>query len=606
MDDPVIPAIQSHRRRWPAILSVVGLVAATVLAFLWFGLPPRVPTRPIRLVRGENGQMALADAPEQTSFISFEVHAGTIKAKNNFSSSSVSSHSDNSGFACARLAILNRSDHLLMARVGQSLLEELKPVALVREIAYYPAGFSPERGKLAPDVVITLDLDQLAEKSWPAWRSVEATFSVTAGNGPPGCRNSYTDHLTPPLAEFDWEGKLHHVSTTSGVSSSAAKYKLVAENVAKQIAGALTKEFRERLEKEGPLPDLPQAFYPAYREVPALPFGKLGILELVTSWHGVMNHNQTLWRLTTDRPAADILGEMYRRLAAMGWKGRDSSKAPGQNYLRMTHNDATIVAYRPSPQETPPSSSAKDLVLCISPSLSAKESVLYIQYVDRMTEGEMRAAIDEAIGKGAPTDILICFERLWSEDQSRRILQLLRSRPTRTPQASLALANLYHHRLKQDDRARSELLRASALLRTITQYSDLESRVRNLAKELGDEKLAERPIEPRVLEELGFIELKPGVQARSREIGVEEPVHFYVKTSKGSIKIISVRVIESTSAGSESYQLAYVDSIERGRSWGSGGKSHEFSVDDGRRATFTIDRVGTTARFRLSAQLFAR
>jgi hypothetical protein len=324
-----------------------------------------------------------------------------------------------------------------------------------------------------------------------------------------------------------------------------------------------------------------------------LPLGKLGILELVASWHGVMNHNQTLWRLTTDRPAADILGEMYRRLAAIGWKGQDSSKTPGQDYLRMTHNDVTLVAYRPSPQATPPGSSATESVLCI-------------QYIDRMTEGEMRAAIDEAIGKGASSDVLICFERLWSEDQSRRILQLLRSRPPRTPQTCLALAKLYHQRFKQDDKARSEILRASALLRTIAQYSDLEGKLRNLAKELGDEKLAEKPIEPRVLEELGFIELKPGVQTRSREIGVEEPVHFYVKTPKGSPKIISVRVIESTSTGNEPYQLAYVASIERGRCSGSHGKAHDLSVDDGRHATFTLERVGTTARFRLIAQLFGR
>jgi hypothetical protein len=148
------------------------------------------------------------------------------------------------------------------------------------------------------------------------------------------------------------------------------------------------------------------------------------------------------------------------------------------------------------------------------------------------------------------TDILICFEGLWSADQAGRILNLLQSRPMRTPRASLTLARLYH-RLKQDDNARDELLHARALLHTIAQYSDLETKVRNLAKELGNEQLAAEPIEPRVLEELGFIELKAGIQIPSQEIGMEEPVHFYVKTPDGSLKTISLRIIKSATTNGD-------------------------------------------------------
>lgn len=89
----------------------------------------------------------------------------------------------------------------------------------------------------------------------------------------------------------------------------------------------------------------------------------------------------------------------------------------------------------------------------------------------------------------------------------------------------------------------------------------------------------------------------------SREIGVEEPVHFYARTAQGAFKTISLRVIKSTSPGSEPYQLACVDSSEHGRSWGAGGMVHDFSCDDGCRATFALDRVGITEHFRLNTQL---
>ncbi|MHB9047687.1 MAG: hypothetical protein ACYC35_17245, partial [Pirellulales bacterium] len=70
MDNPSVPAIQHRRRRWPVILSVAVVVPAAVLAFLWFGLAPSVPAKPIRLVRGENGQMVPADSPEEPGFVS--------------------------------------------------------------------------------------------------------------------------------------------------------------------------------------------------------------------------------------------------------------------------------------------------------------------------------------------------------------------------------------------------------------------------------------------------------------------------------------------------------------------------------------------------------
>lgn len=260
MDDPSAPLIQRRRRRWPVILLVVVLVPVALLVFLWFGLSPTVPTAPIRLVRNENGQLVTENPPEQPRFVSFAVQAAKIEANDTFSSVSASSSPDHSAFACGRLAILNQSDHLLMARIGQLLLDELKPLGYIQQIDYYPAGFSPEQGKRAPDVAINIDMDQLVESGWFASHTVEATFTVTAGNGPPGCCTFNTDHLTPPLVQFDWRGTLRHTSTTTGVNSSAAKYKLVAENIAKQIAAALAKEFGERRDKEGAIPELPQAF----------------------------------------------------------------------------------------------------------------------------------------------------------------------------------------------------------------------------------------------------------------------------------------------------------------------------------------------------------
>ncbi len=589
MDAPSVSPLPRRRRRWPVIVLLVALVPTAVFGFIWFGLSPNVPAKPIRLVRDDDGRFVPANSPNTTPFASVEVQAAAIKANNNFTSSCVASGSDHATFACQRLMILNRSKHVLMARVGQVLLEELKPLGFVREIDYYPVGFAPEPGSLTPDVTISLNLDKLEESGWPGSHTVEATVTVTAGNAPPGCRNSYTDHLSPPIVEFDWSGQLQHRSSTMGVSSSAAKYKLVAENVAKQIADSLKKEFTDRREKEGAMPDLPEAFYPPYRETPSLPLAEVGRLEVVTSSHGLMNHNETMWRLATDRPIGEVLAELRRRLESSGWQVRDASETAGNEYLRMSLHDAVLTIYCPSPQRGAASS-------------PPQEPALFIHYLDRMTQDEVRDAIDESLAKNVSEEILICFERHWSEEQSRRILKSLQSRPARTPEISLTLASLYH-RVKEDDAARRELVRSVALLRTVAQTSELENRAQALAKELGDEQLVKQPVEVGVLEELGFIELKGGVQIPPQEIAVEEPVHFYAKMPDGSLKTISVRAVSGSVAGGEAYQLAHVESSEHGRSWGSGTAAYGLSVDDQCRATFSLEGPDAAGVFRLRTEL---
>jgi hypothetical protein len=570
----------------------VLLLFVAVFCVLWFGISPRVPKAPVQLVRDEDGQMVPTGSSEQPGGSSFAVHAGTTAANSTFTSASSASRPEGSGFACGRLLIVNRSDHLLMARIGQELLERLKPLSFIHQIDYYPAGFAPERAKLAPDVTVTLDLESLKESGWPLSHTVEATIKIKAGNGAPDCSYSSFDHLTRPLLGLDWTAKLTHQSTTKGVCSSGAKYKQVAEDAAKQIAESLGKEFKERREKEGVLPELPPAFYPPYREPPTLPLAEFGKPDLVTSWHGLMNHNETLWQLTIDRPAGEVLAEMARRLGSAGWKGSLPSGSEKRTYLALANGAATLVVYVPSQTLSSGQSASKD-------------SVLRVHYVDRMTQEELRAAIDGLIDHNALTDVLICFEHEWSEDQCRRVLKTLESRPARTPRAALAVANV-HRRLKQNDQARRELLRACALLRTVAQYSDLETRARSLAKELGDEKLVEKPIEVQMLKELGFIELKPGVQVPPQEIGLEEPVHFYIKKADGKVKTLSLRAIKCGSKKTEaSHELACVESWESSRSCCTGGMSHYAFVDDKCGAQFDLEQT-SPQRFRLQTKLTGR
>ncbi|MHB8972997.1 MAG: hypothetical protein ACYC3X_14730 [Pirellulaceae bacterium] len=489
VDDSHATAKPGHHTSWRRVmlrvfLALLGL-GFVVFAFLWFGIQPRVPTSPIHLVRTGDGPLESAEPEEEPAGVRFEIQAGKTESSSTFASSAVCSEPDRAGFPSARIAVFNRSDHVLMARVGGRLLEQLKPLGYIRQVDYYPAGFRDEEGQLAPDLVITLDLEKLAEQRGLAASTVEATISVRMGNGPPDCRNSYVDSLTPPVIQLDWCGHLEHRSTTTGVASSAAKYQQVADEIAKQIATRLASELGDRRKKCSALPELPADFYPVYRKPAALPLNAWGEPEQIWSWHGLLNHNDALWRISTERAPADLIAELQTRLQESGWERGDVSGDAASPFLRIRQKDIVLEVY-PAAADNSPQNDGQ-----------SRRSV-YVHYRDRMTQSELETAIERAIERGDPVEVLLPFERHWSTAQQQKVLEKLRASPPRTPSAALTLANLYH-RLGQDAESKQELLHAQILLRTVDNPGEVESQLRTLAKELGDRfgecrRIPEQPV----------------------------------------------------------------------------------------------------------------
>ena len=131
MTDEKPPVTTRKRRKWFILAVILLCVAAIPLWHSW-----------------QSG----------TSPLKFQAFDYKINAQNSFDSGSSTSSSQESRFACGRVAIVNRSGHPLLAQTGAELLARLKPLGYVRHIDYYPAGSAPEAGRLAEDITITLDL----------------------------------------------------------------------------------------------------------------------------------------------------------------------------------------------------------------------------------------------------------------------------------------------------------------------------------------------------------------------------------------------------------------------------------------------------------------
>ncbi len=284
-----LPAKLPRRgRTWLRWLALVMLLAGG--AALWAGWSPRLPRGPVHLVRDPQGQlMPATDQDSDDSGLHWEAQAGAIQAQNNLSSSSTSARSRRARFACRRLAIVCRSPHELMQRVGPCLLEHLKKLRGFEHVDYYPVGKTPGPGALSPDGIVEIEMDSIGESGLMPVRTLEATIRVTASCGLMRSSNYYSGPLDPPCVDWNFEAALEHHSTTTGVGTPSSRYKLAAQNIGQQLGEALVKYLNEMHDKDGPLPLLPDAFYPPYKPPPELPRPPEVTAELRASSHGLMN-----------------------------------------------------------------------------------------------------------------------------------------------------------------------------------------------------------------------------------------------------------------------------------------------------------------------------
>ncbi|MBN2476639.1 MAG: hypothetical protein JXB62_18660 [Pirellulales bacterium] len=613
-DPPAAPIRPRMRRlrRWMIVI-LAGFVALLgVVAVFWFSNSPKLPSGPVRLVRGHDGRLVPASGAEDQRGAWLEVQAGKLAAQDTFSSSSGEIRSGPARFACRRLAIFNRSNRLLLQRAGAELPEQFAQLGFIEQVDYHPHGVQCEEGLAAPDVVIVLDLVKLEESVTLLSRKLEVEISVTAGNSIASSRAGYTDHLTPPVLCFHWEGTLRHRSTTTGLESSAAKYKLAAADVAKQIGDALVKQFRQWHEKDGPLPELPEVFYPPYEQPPPLPFLDAYEAKRLTACHGLMNHNETFWQLATDAATADVLTGVQRQMESAGWRTSDiSTEQTKLPHLRMTCEGAVLEVFPPRRRDARPPQTFTGG----QPGAPPEATTFYVRYLDRMTQAELTDAIERTFSDDVSSDVLLLFEQSWSQDQRQRVLEILKTRRPTTCEAWLALAGL-HHDLKQVAEARDALVRAQTLLRTVGNQGDLPNRIRQLAKKLGDEKLAEVEPDPAIFAELGFVELKPGVEVPPIELALNEPAHFFWRADAKLATLSVSAVREASPGGAAQYQLVHVKSFRGGRSWGQGTHIAQeeperlapppnlsVSLDGLGHAEITVVKLPGKKRFRLSTTL---
>lgn len=594
--------LDEHRRRWLTGLWVVVMGALLLIVagslYVWFGPGPAVPARHLRWSRREGGQFKLTGGGRTAPAVNFKARAEATSSNTSLSSSRSTYRSGAARFACRRVAVFNQSEHPLVALAALRLVESLKRLPYVHTIDYWPPGERPPDGQRMPDICIRLDLESLDGSERVISRSLDARLTATAGSSWTQSRHGHIDRLTPPVLNFNWRGRLQCRSKSSGIASASARYDGPAADIGGKLGKSLAGTFDDYYEKDGPLPELPRDFYPAWREPAELPFLDRYGARRVCSWHGLMTRNETFWRIQVPGDAADALSDIRDRMKSDGWTV-DNFRESDEPYLRLSRDAAAIEVFRE--RDTSPSRRPQE-----SAGPGDAPTVFYVRYLDRMGAAELRKAIDTTLTEDAPTDLLLTFRSIWNAEQRQRAVELLERRRPASPEAWLAISEFHG-----DDRpseARRALLNAHVLTRTVTGKATVRSRIRRRAKELGMHPLSGQPVSPERFRELGFRRVEPGQAPVEVEVGPDEPASFFAG-GDGEPVTASVRVARWPRPDGQVSYVARMVTVRGGsRSWteqplGSdeAGFEHRMAVGGGGGFVVRVRRVPGRDRFRVTA-----
>jgi hypothetical protein len=162
--------------------------------------------------------------------------------------------------------------------------------------------------------------------------------------------------------------------------------------------------------------------------------------------------------------------------------------------------------------------------------------------------------------------LLIFEEYFRTPKQLERLQAIIEDSPVNTLDGSLMLARYWVGR-GQMDKGRESLLLARAMQRTEKGHNLRADEIQSLARELGDENLAQVPIAEEVFRQMGFINPEQLKEPFEIEKSIDEPVLFYRYLDDGELQTFALRIIRSQeSSYSAPYHLLTVESRNGGSS----------------------------------------
>lgn len=546
----------SSTPRWRKIL-LGSLAVVTLLFGAAYWLPsPKVTIEPVNYVRNADGSFSVEGSKNETSGVHLAFDSGTLNATNSVSFTSGVAHSWPGWFPSKSIMVVNGSDHLLVQRAADSLVEGLKKDSHFQSVQYYPTGTAPQIGRELPDLFVTINLESI-EFNGLTSSELEARLNVTVGTELFDSKHSYSDNQSLPLVEFNGTMRLTHQSTLSGIESSGARYRMQGQNIGERLAKGITERLAEIRKEHQPSPVLPIAFHPAKQEIPEFDFLKNVESKLELSGYGPMVKNKTIWRVGVKPSEASLLKSIHAELHAADWKGSEPEQ--DVRYLRMSTDGQVLTAcfVSKTPQFGNDSEDAK----------TDQEQTYWISYQSLLTKSERTAAYESLLTDEADNgSVLLALKGMATPDQYSRMIARLKTDPPTTVEGWTTLASDYF-RKKQSEEA-IHALQCAHVLSKLKQGKD--NTIHSLISKHKLTKNDVLKITPEALKAVGVInatELQGEVQVKS---GPERMAAIAAQNRRGGWDIVALQFDSPNPNTNGTVEHTYLRVSDGGSSWTQG------------------------------------
>lgn len=565
----------ASKRRWWLLAFAILVILLFTLTYLPLGSKGR---EKIRLVRQGDGSMAVVEGSKGSWF---DLHAGMTWENSSQSSTSTLLGSSFTPLAARTIWVVCLEDHELIRNVGLLVTDRLSELPFVDELLFFPPNLLPDRVDRFPDLFVGLDLLEISNFHIPGMIKMEAQVGVSMGKVPWGADVGHYTGPKAPAKEVCLSKLVHYECSGIGFYTGAAKYQAASRSIAASIA--VEEEILSWSEEGGILPALPACFYGEASGQADVPAAVQSMSYLFASGPGLLSHNEAICFLDPGEQAIRQVDELKEELVAGGWemvcdqKGDHSigcvQMARGLSELKITER-GSFGRFLMAPAEMINTRSGSGA----EPAAEEKSlGKVCIHYVDRFSPEESGAAVDALIESGTAVDVVARFTCLMNNEQKAalagRVLTALSGNAAETicePVALLAMAELFHTDRKDDETARQLVRCTAAALHAYWDNDGIKDRLSELAKEMGDESLAELPVDAGILEKVGFVNLTAAKGTLEREIRLGQPVSFLIEGRDGETKALCLTVVSTGPGeeGSRGYRLRCI-----WRSMESGGAS---------------------------------
>jgi hypothetical protein len=456
----------------------------------------------------------------------------------------MASHDDYApgGIAARTLWIIPEDDHPLLRKTAAVLKDKLSADPALQQVVFA----SQWPSNRAPDFIFRLRLNQLQESDGLLSRQLNAVLGFDFSTGP---------HLQNTIQPtINYHGTFATDARLIGDGLGAAHYQLAAPHLAEALAKTIRDNFDDWRKKLGTLPDLPPALYPDFRPAQNVDFLKsLAVTQSVTG-HGLLSHNESLYRLQDSRDPKTALADLAEKIKKAGWILEQQSQEIITAHDDSRHLKIERVAQRDFPF----------VPTATAPATPPKPNLFDLQYSDPMTDPERAALWDQLVRDDQWRQAAPYIQGTLKDAARDDYIKRLESAPNKSSYEFFLLSHAFDH--ADRPKAIQYLERSAVMARFEGRSTWLQSgSIRTRARALGIEKTLDNPPSNQTLHDIPIPELPAlGTPPLERTLAPDQCLCAFARTPDGNFLLISASVspdrklcltIDNTSGGNSSQQV---------------------------------------------------